>query len=74
MKIKDSVNERNLLRSTWRDIRNARLALKNEMIAMDIHAAEIRHNREYKKLKKEQKILSKMIRHLEKKISGKNES
>jgi hypothetical protein len=62
------LNERDKLRDTWRDIRTKRLELKNILAAKDVSVNDIRHNKDYRILKKEQKHISKMIKHIENKI------
>lgn len=62
------IDERNKLRDKWREIRTKRLELKNILKAKDAAVNEIRHNKDYRILKKEQKLISKMIKHIEIKI------
>ena len=62
------IDERDKLRDTWRDIRTKRLELKNVLAAKDASVNDIRHNNDYRILKKEQKHISKMIKHIENKI------
>jgi len=68
MKMEILAEKRDILRSNWREVRTKRLKLKNIMIDRECSIAEIRDNREYKELKKEQKHLSRMIKHVEHKI------
>ena len=62
------IAERNKLRDTWRDIRTKKLDLKNILKTDEATVNEIRHNKDYRILKKEQKQISKMIKHIEIKI------
>lgn len=68
MNIENPVKERNILRCRWRSVRDERLALKKSLSGIGKTIIEIRHERDYRRLKKKQKILSRMIRHIEKKI------
>lgn len=68
MKTENLKEERDILRFRWHSIRDARLALKRNLSGSGKTVIEIRHNREYRRLKKEQRALSRMIRHIEKKI------
>jgi len=70
MMIDNAENERNMLRSRWREVRNLRLSLKISLSDSGKTINEIRHNRDYRRLKKEQKLLSKMIKHIERKITA----
>ena len=68
------INERNELRDRWRAVRDGRLELKRILTEKNL---SLNKSREYKLLKKEQRHLSKMLKHIEKKIyrkkiSGKN--
>jgi hypothetical protein len=73
MKSEQLISERNILRDKWRDVREKRLDIKKRIIAGDCASVElmnrVRHNAEYMKLKKEQRLISKMIKHIENKIS-----
>ena len=63
------IHERDKLRIKWRDARTERLNLKNTLISLGKTVIEVRHNKHYIKLKKEQRHLSRMIKHIENKIS-----
>ena len=65
MKSELLIKERNILREKWRTIRSERLELKRSLIEKNIL---LNKSREYKLLKKEQRHLSKMLKHIEKKI------
>ena len=62
------VEEKDGLRKQWRDVRSMRLDIKHDLVQKGYSLIKMRHNSEYKKLKKEQKRISKMIKHVEKKI------
>lgn len=68
------IDERNKLRDTWRDIRTKRLELQNNLKADGASVNEIRHNKDYRILKKKQKQISKMIKHIEIKICRENKN
>ncbi len=68
MKFDDTLRLREGLRSRWGEVRGARLALKISLQKDGIPADKIRCNREYKLLRKEQKHISRMIKHNERKI------
>ncbi len=73
MKSEELISERNILRDKWRAVRAKRLDIKKKIIDENCTSAEltdrVRHNAEYRKLKKEQRLISKMIKHIENKIS-----
>jgi hypothetical protein len=74
MKTVNPEDERNILRKRWHSIRNERLNLKKKLSDSGETVCEIRHDRDYRRLKKEQKLLSKLIRHIERKLTaGKHE-
>jgi hypothetical protein len=62
-------SQRDRLRSTWREIRDEKLKLKGSLLEKGLSLTEIRRERIYRKLKKEQKDCSKRIRHLEREIN-----
>lgn len=72
MNSEELTSRRDILRDKWRDVREKRLNIKNRIIAEDRISAElkdrVRHNAEYRKLKKEQRLISKMIKHIENRI------
>jgi len=68
MKLELYIQERDELRRQWRDIRSMRLDIKIVSDGKGCTSIEIRHNADYKRLKKEQKHISKMIKHIENKI------
>lgn len=70
MKYENPEDERNLLREKWNSIRHERLSLKIRLTDKGRTVMEIRHDRDYRRLKKEQRILTKMIKHIEKKIQA----
>ena len=53
------------LRSEWRRVRRERLRIRDSLAEKGFDRAAIRKNREYRELKKRQKSLSNMIRHIE---------
>jgi len=63
------VEERDILRNNWRDVRTERLRLKTILASGECTIHGIRNNPEYKSLKKKQRHISKMIKHIEYKIS-----
>lgn len=69
MRLDQLVAERDIFRSKWHKVRSVRLELKKNLIDKESTVAEIRSNSEYKRLKKEQRYISKMIKHIEYKIS-----
>ena len=58
-------------REQWRNIRNTRLNKKNELLSNGYLIKEIRKQKEYRQLKREQNLLSKEIKHLERKLNHK---
>lgn len=68
MKLRAYIVERDYIRVRWHEVRTERLELKNELIKENKSISDIRHNHEYKRLKKEQKHISRMIKHIENKI------
>jgi len=73
MKLELLIKERDSLRERWRAVRSERLELKRSLLKRSLIEKNILLNKtsEYKLLKKEQKHLSKMLKHIEKKIYGK---
>ncbi len=65
------LSERNRLREEWRLVREKRLKLKEKMLTAgnDIHS--IRKDREFRDLRKKQRRLSLLIKHLERRINRK---
>jgi len=76
MKPENLISERDELRNIWHNVRMKRLEIKSSLLNKEKSITEVRNNSEYKKLKKEQRHISKMIRHIENKIcrANKNES
>lgn len=68
MKYDEYLHGRDGLRSRWREVRDARLAVKASLQKSGVAADKIRRNIEYKMLSKEQRHLSRMIKHQERKI------
>lgn len=72
MKLESLINERNLLRERWSEIRLKRLDLKNTLAEENPEVSDlkrlIRTNSCYKKLKKNQRHISKMIKHIDDRI------
>ena len=56
-------------REEWRRVRALRLNKKDEFLKIGLEITEIRKDKEYKELQRQQKRLSKEIRHLEKKLN-----
>lgn len=68
------VNRREFLRDEWRRVRSARLLRKSRLVSEGAELHDIRRDREYRLLKKEQHALTIRIKHLEKEIGrGSNE-
>ena len=59
------IKEMNGLRERWRTVRSERLELKRSLAEKNF---PLNKSREYMLLKKEQRHLSKMLKHVEKKI------
>ena len=59
------MKERDGLRERWRTVRSERLELKRSLAEKNL---PLNKSREYKLLKKEQRLLSKMLKHIEKKM------
>lgn len=68
MKLESLIKKRDVIRLNWRCVRTERIHLKKVLADKNAPALKIRRNAEYRLLKKRQKHLSKMIKHLEKKI------
>jgi len=62
------IKQRDSLRIRWHEVRVTRLELKKTFLDENISLTDVRHNSEYRRLKKEQKHISKMIKHIEYKI------
>lgn len=71
MKLKELQNKRDELRNEWRAVREDKLDRKSEMLQQGHSVQVARKDKLYKSLRKEQRHLSRMIAHLEKKISKK---
>ncbi len=56
-------------RAFWYDVRSKIRLRKNELLTMGFEKSVVRKDREYKRLQKQRKCLSKEIRHLEQKIN-----
>lgn len=65
--------ERDRLTDQWRRVRASRLEMKAGLMAEGMSEVKIRKSPPYKKLKKEQRRLSNMIIHIEKKINRKKQ-
>jgi len=61
--------ERLQLRVRWNEAGERKKNLKNDLIRQGFTIEDVRHDKIYCKVKKEQKHLSKMIRHIEIKIN-----
>ncbi len=69
--MKELISRRDALRSNWREVREKRLMLRSSLLERGIEPNEVRRDRLYRKLKKEQSGFSKQIRHLEREINRK---
>jgi len=58
-------------RNEWRNIRNLRLRRKRSLEAEGLDKASIRKDGEHRELRKKQDHLTKVIRHIEKKLNRK---
>lgn len=58
-------------RAQWRIVRAKRLQRKKELMSQGIDIKEIRRDGLFRRLKKEQQSLSKVIKHIERKINKK---
>lgn len=63
------VSERLQLRIRWREARDKKINRKIELLRQGLTIDDVRHDKFYRALKKNQKYLSKMIRHIEIKIN-----
>ncbi len=70
-KIDQLISRRDALRSDWREVRDERLMLRRSLLERGLEPKEIRRDRLYRKLKKEQSGFSKQIRHMEREINRK---
>ncbi len=68
-KIKILISSRDQLRLQWNEVKLEKLARKSRLIRDGLSAAEVRHDVIYRRIRKKQKFLSKMIRHSEIKIN-----
>lgn len=65
----DIENELHLIRSEWRIVRSKRLKRKDELLDQGYSIQDIRKDRLFRELKKEQKRLSTRIKHIEKSLN-----
>ena len=65
------LSERDRLRDQWRRVRASRLEMKAGLMSVGMSDSKIWKYPPYKKLKKEQRRLSRMIIHFEKQINRK---
>ena len=68
-RLNETIEKRMTMREQWRIVRLQRLKLRDELIEKGLTIKQIRKEREYRALKKEQRRISKFIRHIEKKIN-----
>ncbi|MFC1668805.1 hypothetical protein ACFL20_00310 [Spirochaetota bacterium] len=68
-KLKELQVSRDDLRSEWKEVRQLKLNRKEELLFRGLTLKEIRKDRLYRELKKKQRHHSKVIGHIEKKIS-----
>jgi hypothetical protein len=72
-----AVNEKELtaelaaLRLRWREVRERRLSHKLKLVRNGADTAAVRHDREYKRFKKEQRRVTRLARHLEQRLNRK---
>jgi hypothetical protein len=57
------------LRARWHEVRQKRLQLKRELLSQGSTLAQVRGNRLFRSLKKEQRCYSVRIRHLERALN-----
>lgn len=58
-----------LKRDEWRRVRSLRLTRKEELVSKGFTIEEIRKDEKYRRLHKQQKYISKELKHLEKKLN-----
>lgn len=68
-KLEFLIRDRNQMRGRWNEIRDKKIKRKKELLIQGLMIASVRQDKMYRALKKEQKSLSKMIRHSEIKIN-----
>jgi len=68
-RIKGIVSELDRVREEWRAVRKERLRLKAELERRGMEKSEIRKHGEFKRLEKRQSHLSKVIKHIEKRLN-----
>jgi hypothetical protein len=56
-------------RDDWRKVRDVRLALKEKLLSLGVEKREIRRDKKYRALKKEQERLSGVLKRLEKRLN-----
>ncbi len=59
------MSKRHQLRIRWTETRDKKINRKIELLRQGLTINDVRHDKIYRALKKEQKYLSKMIRHIE---------
>lgn len=64
--IKDDIP---ITRDEWRRVRSEKLTRKSDLVALGYDKRKIRKDKIYKKLRKEQDRLSKLLRHAEKRVN-----
>lgn len=58
-------------RADWRRVRDDRLALKDKLLSLGMDKREIRKDPKYRELKKEQEHLTRILKHIEKRLNKK---
>ncbi len=61
--------ELKIIRDKWRKTRDERLKLKTELLSEGLSKTKIIHEKSYKRLRKEQRHFSKMIKHMEMRLN-----
>lgn len=56
-------------RDEWRKVRDVRLALKEKLLSLGVAKSEIRRDKKYRELKKEQERLTGILKRLEKRLN-----
>jgi hypothetical protein len=69
--IENYIEEQKIYRNKWRKIKSDRLVYKKKLFDSGLNINNIRKDKIYKSLLKDQKLLSKQLKHLEKKINRK---
>jgi hypothetical protein len=68
---RDLIEDIGALRDRWREARGRKLSRKQELVSLGKDIASVRHDRLYRDFLKEQRGLTRRIRHLEKTLNRK---